>query len=152
MVDRDDECTERGIGYEEGMQQLYGSARNTADDWYAMKLVDDRQMLALERLLNTWTSSPTTTSGTCPGVDDSRQTRSRHPDAQPSPENAPQAPVAIDAGERLHDVPRHPGEGAGGFTRRLSQLRDKGDDADYRQRDTSSEPDKLCVIEVASLY
>lgn len=48
----DEELNDHDCGFEAGMSDLCVTARETVDEWYALKLVDDRQMLALERLMH----------------------------------------------------------------------------------------------------
>lgn len=47
-----DEQTEFGRGYEAAMEDLYTWAYETTQEWYNLKIVDDRQMLALKDIVH----------------------------------------------------------------------------------------------------
>lgn len=38
--------------WQEGQEELYEWTRNLVEEWYAMKVVDDRQYIALLKVLN----------------------------------------------------------------------------------------------------
>ena len=47
-----DEQTEFGRGFDEGQSDLYNWVYETVEEWYSLKVVDDRQYIALQMLVH----------------------------------------------------------------------------------------------------